>query len=149
MDHTIRKQLFIFLCILPMAECSGDPEHFDILVISWQFEHFWANNWQGINNLHRTIKLWFNEEKLFHMIFTTYQNYPLALKCISIQIHWSSKETYHFFRARHSLKSKALKWIIIGHKLAIVLLTKHISKDKRLLSERLKCSEIARVDFFF
>ena len=25
----------------------GDPEHFDILVISWQYEHFWANNWQG------------------------------------------------------------------------------------------------------
>ena len=23
--------------------------NFDILVISWQFEHFWANNWQGIN----------------------------------------------------------------------------------------------------
>ena len=37
-----------------MAECSGGPEHFDILVISWQFEHFWANNWQGINNSHRT-----------------------------------------------------------------------------------------------
>ena len=41
----------------------GDPEHFDILVVSWQFEHFWANNWQSINNSHRTIKLWFNEEK--------------------------------------------------------------------------------------
>ena len=41
----------------------GDPEHFDILVISWQFEHFWANNWQGINNSLRTIKLWFNEEE--------------------------------------------------------------------------------------
>ena len=53
----------------------GDPEHFDSLVISWQFEHFWANNWQGINNSHRTIKLWFNEEKIFHLIFTTYQNY--------------------------------------------------------------------------
>ena len=69
----------ISLCILPMAGCSGGPEHFDILVISWQFEHFWANNWQGINNSHRTIKLWFNEEKLFHLIFTIYQNYPLAL----------------------------------------------------------------------
>ena len=33
-----------------MAECSGDPKHFDIGVISWQVEHFWANNWQGINN---------------------------------------------------------------------------------------------------
>ena len=58
---------------------GGDPKHFDILVISWQFEHFWANNGQGINNWHRTTKLWFNEEKLFHLIFTTYQNYPLAL----------------------------------------------------------------------
>ena len=47
----------------------GDPKHFDILVISWQFEHCGANNWQDINNSHRTIKLWFNEEKLFHLIF--------------------------------------------------------------------------------
>ena len=31
----------------------GDPEHLDILVISWQFEHFLANNWQGINNSHQ------------------------------------------------------------------------------------------------
>ena len=69
----------ISLCILPIAECSGDPEHFHILVISWQFEHSWANNWQGMNNSHRTLKLWFNEEKLFHLIFTTYQNYPVAL----------------------------------------------------------------------
>ena len=33
---------------------------------------------------------------------------------------------------QHSLKSKALKWIKIGHRLAIVLLTKHISKSKCL-----------------
>ena len=26
-----------------------------------------------------SIKLWVNEEKLFNLIFTTYQNYPLAL----------------------------------------------------------------------
>ena len=31
---------------------------------------------------------------------------------------------------RHSLKSEALKLIIIGHRLAIVLLIKHISKNK-------------------
>ena len=29
---------------------GGTPEHFDILVISWQFEHFWVNKWQGIYN---------------------------------------------------------------------------------------------------
>ena len=52
------------LCILPMAECSGGPQAF------WYFGYFltiwayiWANSWQGINNSHRTIKLWFNEEK--------------------------------------------------------------------------------------
>ena len=27
---------------------GGDPEHFDMLVIFWQFEQFWANNWQDI-----------------------------------------------------------------------------------------------------
>ena len=57
----------------------GDPEHFYILVISWQFEHFWANNWQGINNSHRTIKLWFNEEKKNSFDFHHIPNYQLAL----------------------------------------------------------------------
>ena len=55
----------ISLCILPMAESlggGGGPRAF-WYSISWQFEHFWANNWQGINNSHRTIKLWFTEEK--------------------------------------------------------------------------------------
>ena len=37
---------------------------------------------------------------------------------------------------RHSLKSKALKLIKIGHRLAIVLLTKHISKSKCLESQK-------------
>ena len=30
---------------------------------------------------------------------------------------------------RHTLKSTAFKWIIIGHRLAIILLTKHIKKN--------------------
>ena len=78
-DHTIRKhhethrQLFLMtccnviipnnkisLCILPMAECSGGPrtagpEHFDIFFISWQFEHFWANNWHGALTIHTDL----------------------------------------------------------------------------------------------
>ena len=49
---------------LPILIFPSDPQVY-ILVISWQFEHSWANNWQGINNSHRTIKLWFNEENNF------------------------------------------------------------------------------------
>ena len=51
---------------------------------------------------------------------------------------------------RHSLKSKALKWIIIGHRLAIVLLTKHISKIKRVIESKESkiIGEIARGSFF-
>ena len=30
------------------------------MVISWQFDHFWAYNCQGINNSHRILKSWFN-----------------------------------------------------------------------------------------
>ena len=57
-------------------------------------------------------------------------------------LHWASKVTYHFFRA--TLKSQTFKWIIIGHRLAIVLLTNHISKNNVCLSEKgIKCSEIA------
>ena len=36
----------------------------------------------------------------------------------------------------HTLKSKALKWIIIGHRLAKILLTKHIWKCLRLLESK-------------
>ena len=46
-----------------MAECSGDSERFDILVISWQLSISEQTISQGINNLHRNIELWFNEEK--------------------------------------------------------------------------------------
>ena len=77
-NNTPKKYAYVYY---QLQSVRGTPfEHFDILVISWQFEHFWANNWQGINNSHRTIKLWFNVKIfLFHLIFTTYQNYPLAL----------------------------------------------------------------------
>ena len=37
------------------------------------------------------------------------------------------------YSERHTLKSKAQKWIIIGHRWAIILLTKHISKNLCLL----------------
>ena len=46
------------------------------------------------------------------------------------QIHWASKETYHFFRLCHSLKSKASTWIIFGHRLGKFILNKHIKKIK-------------------
>ena len=58
---------------------GGGPQtfwYFGYFLTIWAF---WANNWQGINNSHRTIKLWLNEEIYFHLIFTTYPNYPLAL----------------------------------------------------------------------
>ena len=112
-----------------MAECSGDPEHFDIftgvateelsIVIvgdealshppppplticnpPWlkiiyaqglfgYFLTIWAflsKQLTGHYNSHRTINLWFNEEKQFHLIFTTYQNYPLALTMTIIEL---------------------------------------------------------------
>ena len=56
----------ISLCILPMAECLGGPRTF------WYFCYNFLTNLsiseqtigqQGINNSHRTIKLWLNVEK--------------------------------------------------------------------------------------
>ena len=42
-------------------------------------------------------------------------------------IHWASKETYHFFRAiTHCKNPKRNNRIIIGPRLAVILLTKHI-----------------------
>ena len=49
----------------------------------------------------------------------------------------------------HSLKSKALKWLIIGHSLAIVLLTKHISENKRLLESKRSKMQWNRKSSFF
>ena len=114
-----------------MAECSGDPEHFYILVISWQFEHFWANNWQGIKQFTQNYNIMIQWRKIisfdFHHIpkLSIGFNYRLSqllkkpfleLKCIRIEkdiidiskgqqdvcyenLHWASKETYHFFKA--------------------------------------------------
>ena len=49
---------------------------------------------------------------------------------------------------RHSLKSKALKLLIIGHRLAIVLLTKHVSKKNICFTQKgVKCSKITRDPF--
>ena len=93
----------------------GDSEHFDIFVISWQFEHFWANNWQGIiNNSHKTIKLWFNEEKLFHLIFTTYQNYPLALRLK----HTTKKKGLQSIKRTHTKKDYTVQPWLSGHQLS-------------------------------
>ena len=50
---------------------------------------------------------------------------------------WASKETYHSSE-RHSFRSRALTWFIFGHRLAIVLLTKHISKTNLFESKRSK-----------
>ena len=89
---------------------GGGGGHFDILVISWQFEHFWANNWQGINNSHTTIKLWINEDKLFHLIFTIYQNYPLAFKSgFSLWNLESTKSKLYLCRSLYCNYVKTLK----------------------------------------
>ena len=41
----------------------------DILVISWQFEHFWANNWQGIYNSHNNYKIMIQWRKIISFDF--------------------------------------------------------------------------------
>ena len=51
---------------------------------------------RAINNSHRTIKLWFNEEKKFHLIFTTYQNYPLALNLDNYQCSFKHLNLHKF-----------------------------------------------------
>ena len=48
---------------------------------------------------------------------------------------------------RHTLNSKALKWTIIGHTLALLLLTKHIQKLRLLESKRNEVIESARGHF--
>ena len=68
-----------------MAECSGGPQAF------WYFGYFrtMSISEQTIDrafyNSHRTIKLWFNKEKLFHLIFTTCPNYQLALNISTLK----------------------------------------------------------------
>ena len=51
------------------AECSGDPKHFDIWVISWHFEHFWANNWQGIKQFTQNDKIMIQWRKIISFDF--------------------------------------------------------------------------------
>ena len=59
-------------------------------------------------------------------------------RVIFIQLHVYTEHQKKLITSseQYSLKSQALKWIIIGHRLAIVLLTKHTSKKKRLIESK-------------
>ena len=48
---------------------AGDPEHFYILVIFWQFEHFWANNWQGNLQFTQNYKIMIQWRKIISFDF--------------------------------------------------------------------------------
>ena len=52
------------------------PGNLEWIAIHWQTLES-AQNWSP-----NGITLWFNEEKQFNLIFTTYQNYPLPLTWI-------------------------------------------------------------------
>ena len=59
---------------------------------------------------------------------------------LHMYLYWASKEIYHW----HSPKSKASKWLLIRHRLAIV----HLLKKTVCLSQKgINCSEIARGNF--
>ena len=83
------------------------------------------------------------------------QNWKLSM-CCSLRIKWDVLGSTYTERQnklitsseQHALKSKALKWIMIGDRLALVLLTKYISKNKRLIeSEKIKIRWIHKMSF--
>ena len=60
-------------------------------------------------------------------------------KCLFTgKLHWASKETYHFFRATH-IKIQ-FEWIIIGHRLAIIVNTPYQAH----LKKNYVCSSLKR-----
>ena len=58
------------------------------ILIFWlclnKFEYILLNNWQGINNSHRTIRLRFNEEKLFFV-----PKLSIALTCSGLVLSFT------------------------------------------------------------
>ena len=65
----------ISLCILPMAECSGGPRTF------WYHFGYFLTIWAFLSK-HRTIKLWFNEEKIISFDFHHIPKLSIGFKLI-------------------------------------------------------------------
>ena len=67
------------------------------------------------------------------------------------EIHWASNETYYFTKSENSLKSKALTWIIFGHRLGTFILnisTSRKNPPKVNFNQRGdRCDEITRGQF--
>ena len=83
-----------------------------------------------------------------HFALVLRLNFPLnGIHKISRRLPWSEHKIINTLSVkrnliitsseRHTLKSKALTWIIIGHRLAIILLTKHIYKFYVFLSQKI------------
>ena len=69
----------------PLAMCLGDPEHSDILGHPLKIWSFLIKKPTGHQQIHtETTQLWLNKEKLFNLIFTTYQKLSIGWKPIII-----------------------------------------------------------------
>ena len=77
--------------------------------------------------LNMTVKGW--NCAFWNMIILTWLNMSLSFSphMLLLKVMYTERQKKLITSSeRRSLKSKALKWLLIGHRLAIVLLTKHI-----------------------
>ena len=108
-------------CIV-LSECivlSVFVEHGINIQIKW---HFLLS--VNLGKLHCLIGLHSSVRHLYH------ETYLFHSGCLHIQLriykYTERQKKLITSSERHTLKSKAQKFIIIGHRLAIILLTKHI-----------------------
>ena len=121
--------------------CTGITQGFRVIP---EVTPKWVNN-TNVHSKFTLISLFSNihslkSEHIHSFLFRDVKVWPW-------HIHWASKETSE----RHTLKSKARTWIIIGHRLAIILLTKHIyikrhvcvsqKRTKRMKSQEVICQK--------
>ena len=90
------NKISLSTCMLPME----DIWYFGYFLTIWAFL---SKKLTGHCNSHRTIRLRLNEEKLFHLIFTTYQNYPLALKGKSWKLPFFSQNVHFMKNEKHEI----------------------------------------------
>ena len=107
----------------------------------------WHENWSDCIMRWLTIHWHLGKNIVKSWIKSLLSRFLVSYQCIGIlwRHAWTkNKECIYTERQkklitsaeRHTLKSKAFKWIIIGHTLAIIILTKHIYKKKRLLESK-------------
>ena len=110
---------------------------YNLQLINTNYQYYQDGRYQLLMNV-------FSPQEEVNLLGSRSQSTNLVIFILP-NIHWASKKLITLSE-RHSIKSRTWKWIIIRHRLAIVLLTEHIKKKTFDFKSKkcIKWGEIAR-----